>query len=134
VRGEDTSNVATIPAQNRLTHQILHHFQQFKDLKETFAVSHRAEQLCLLTKQRVVATVEESVLRTEMENSESQEEDAPKRVLWYTPMSSLGQIRPHHRDEAWSASLWQTFLASCVGANIPALAELPLSDCGCQKL
>ena len=41
-------------------------------------------------KQRVVATVdsvEESVLRTEMENFESQEEDAPKRVLWYTPMS-----------------------------------------------
>jgi hypothetical protein len=87
VRGEDASNVAAIPAQNRLTHQILHHFQQFKDLKETSAVSRRAEQLCLRTKQRVVATVEESVLRTEMENFESQEEDAPKRVLWYTPMS-----------------------------------------------
>ena len=59
-------------------------------------------------KQRVVATVdsvEESVLRTEMENFESQEEDAPKRVLWYTPMAWLGQISPHHRDETWSASL-----------------------------
>ncbi len=43
VRGEDASNVSAIPAQNRLTHQILHHFQQFKDLKETFAVSCRAE-------------------------------------------------------------------------------------------
>jgi len=42
VRGEDASNVAAIPAQHRLTHQILHHFQKFKDLKETFAVSHRA--------------------------------------------------------------------------------------------
>jgi hypothetical protein len=63
VRGEDASNVAAIPAQNRLTHQILQ--------------SHRAEQLCLRTKQRVEATVEESVLRTEMENFESQEEDAP---------------------------------------------------------
>ncbi len=73
MRGEDASNVAAIPAQHRLTHQILHHFQKFKDLKETFAVSHRAEQLCLRTKQRVVATVEESVLRTEMENFESQE-------------------------------------------------------------
>ncbi len=72
VWGEDASNVAVtaIPAQNRLTHQILHHFQEFKDLKETFAVSRRAEQLCLRTKQRVVATVEESVLRTEMENFE----------------------------------------------------------------
>ncbi len=90
--------------------------------KQTFAVSRRAEQLCLRMKQRVVATVEESVLRTEMETFESQEKDAPKRVLWYTPISWLGQIRPHRRDEAWSASLWQTLFASCVGANIPALA------------
>jgi hypothetical protein len=48
-------------------------------------------------------------------------------------MSWLGQIRPHHRDEAWSASRWQTFFASSVGANIPALAELPLSACGRRK-
>ncbi len=82
---------------------------------------------------RVVATVEDSVLRTEMENLESEGEDAPRRVLYFKPMSWLGQIRPHRRDEAWSASLWQTFFASCVGANIPALAELPLSACGCRK-
>ena len=48
-------------------------------------------------------------------------------------MSWLGQIRPHRRDETWSAGLWQTFFASCVGANIPGLAELPLSACGCRK-
>ena len=83
--------------------------------------------------QRVVATVEDSVLRTEMENLESEEEDAPRRVLWYKPMSWLGQIRPHRRDEAWSAGLWQAFFASCVGATVPALAELPLSACGCKK-
>ena len=41
-------------------------------------MSRRAEQLCLRTKQRIVATVEDSVLRTEMENLESQEGDAPK--------------------------------------------------------
>jgi hypothetical protein len=29
--------------------------------------------------------------------------------------------------------LWQAFFASCVGANVPALAELPLSACGCRK-
>jgi hypothetical protein len=33
----------------------------------------------------------------------------------------------------WSDSLWQTFFASCVGANVPALAELPLSVCVCRK-
>jgi hypothetical protein len=40
-------------------------------------VSHRAEKprLSLRTKQCVVATVEESVLSTEMDNFESQEED-----------------------------------------------------------
>jgi hypothetical protein len=48
-------------------------------------------------------------------------------------MSWLGQIRPHRRDEAWSASFWQTFFTACVGAKIPALAELPLSACGCKK-
>jgi hypothetical protein len=135
VRGEDASNVAvtTIPAQKRVTLQILSMWPPFKVLKQTFAVSRRAEQLRLRAQQCVVATVEESVLRTEMENFESQEEDAPKRVLYFKPMSWLGQIRPHRRDEAWSASLWQTFFASCVGANIPALAELPLSACGCRK-
>jgi hypothetical protein len=55
--------------------------------------------------QCVVATVEDSVLRTEMASLESQEKDAPRRVLWYKPMSCLGQIRPHRRDETWSASL-----------------------------
>jgi hypothetical protein len=135
VRGEDASNVAVtaILAQNRVTLQILSMWQPFKVLKQTFAVLRRVEQLRLRAQQRVVATVEESVLRTEMEKFESLEEDASKRVLWYTHMCWLGQIRPHRRDEAWSASLWQTFFASCVGANIPALAELPLSACGCKK-
>ena len=47
---------------------------------------------------------------------ESQDEDAPKRVLWYKPMVFWGLIRPHHRDEVWSASLCQTFLTTCVGS------------------
>jgi hypothetical protein len=88
-------------------------WQHLKDFKQTFAVSRHAEQLRLRVQQRVVATVEDSVLRTEMASLESQG--------W------LGQIRTHRRDEAWSASLWQTFFASCVGANIPALPELPLA-------
>ncbi len=70
--------------------------------------SRRAEQLSLRSQQRklcTVATVEDSVLRTEMAALESQEEDAPKRILFFKPMSWLGQIRPHRRDESWSASL-----------------------------
>jgi hypothetical protein len=49
-RGEGASNVvvAAIP-QHRVTQQIIRHWQPFKDLKQTFAVSRRAEQLCLRT-------------------------------------------------------------------------------------
>jgi hypothetical protein len=93
--------------QHRVTQQILSRWQPFKDLKQTFAVSRRAEQLRERVQQRVVATVEDSALRTEMENLESDDEDASRRVLWYKPMSWLGQIRPQRRDEARSAGLWQ---------------------------
>ena len=80
-----------------------------------------------------MATVEDSVLSTEMGALESQEEDAPKRVLWYKPMAFWWMISPHHRDESWSTSLCQSFLTTCVGVNIPALTEMSLSDCGCRK-
>jgi hypothetical protein len=63
----------------------------------------------------------------------SQEEDAPKRVLFYKPMSWLGQIRPHRRDESWSPSLWQTFFSTSMGGQIPLIAEKPLAVCGCHK-
>ena len=48
-------------------------------------------------------------------------------------MSWLGQIRPHRRDESWSASLWQTFFSTSMGAQIPVIAEKPLATCGCRK-
>ncbi len=80
-----------------------------------------------------MATVEDSVLRTELAGLESQEEDAPKRIPSFKPMSWLGQIRPHRRDEAWSASLLQTFFAMTMGAQIPLIAEKLLAACGCRK-
>ena len=52
-----------------------------------------------------MVTVEDSVLRTEMGTLESQEEEDPKRVLWYKPLGFLGVIRPHLRDDVWSVSL-----------------------------
>ena len=48
-------------------------------------------------------------------------------------MSWLGVIRAHRRDEAWSASLWQTFFTLTVGAQIPAITAMPPSSCGCKK-
>ena len=89
VRGEDASNMLTIPSQNKVTQQIISLWQPFKDLNQAFAVSRRAEQLRLRSQQRIIATAEDSVLRTEMANLESQEEDAPRRVLWFKPMNWL---------------------------------------------
>jgi hypothetical protein len=37
------------------------------------------------------------------------------------------KIRPHRRDESWSASLWQTFFSTSMGAQIPAMTEKPLA-------
>jgi hypothetical protein len=42
VRGEDSSNMPTIPSQNRVTQQIIRLWQPFHDLKQTFEVSRRA--------------------------------------------------------------------------------------------
>ena len=102
------AGVAAIPSQLKVTKQILLHWQPFRDLKLKFVGSRRHEQLSSRSQQRIVATVEESVLRTEIAGLESQE-DAPKRVLFFKPMSWLGQIRPHRRDESWSPSLCRRF-------------------------
>ena len=112
------ADATAIPLHHRVTQQILSHWQPFQDLRLMFAGSRRAEQLSLRSQQRIV---EESVLKMEMAGLESQEEDAPKRILFFKPMSWLGQIRPHRRDESWSASLWQTFLSTSMGAQIPAI-------------
>ncbi len=97
--------VTALPSQFKVTKQILLHWQPFRDLKLKYVGSRQAERLSSHSHQRVVATVEESVLKTDMARLESQEEDAPKRILFFNPMSWLGQIRPHRRDESWSASL-----------------------------
>ena len=94
-----------IPAQHRVTQQIIARWQPFEDLHRTFAVLRRAEQLRLHTEQRIVSTVEDSGLCVQVGVLESQEEDTPKRIMWYKPLGFLGVIKSHHRDEAWSASL-----------------------------
>jgi hypothetical protein len=65
-----------------------------------------------------------------MAGLESQEEDAPKRLLFFTPMSWLGQIRPHRRDDFWSAGLWQTFFSTSMGAQIPVIADALTTEGG----
>jgi hypothetical protein len=92
VRDESSASnadTAVIPSQHRVTQQLLSHWQPFQDLKLMFAASRRAEQLSLRSstvvtmrsQQRIVTTVEDSVLRTEMAGLESQEEDDPNPLL-----------------------------------------------------
>ncbi len=80
------ADVPVIPSQLKVTHQILSHSEPFRDLKSRFTDSRRAEQLSLRSQQRIVATVEDSVLRMEMTDLESLEENDPKRILFYKPM------------------------------------------------
>ena len=127
------AGVGAIPSQFEVTQQIQCYWQPFRDLQLKFVGSRRLEQLRSRSQQRVVATVQESVLRTEMEVLEPQEEDVPKRILFYKPMSCLGQIRTHRRDESWSSSLWQTSFSTSMGDQIPILPENPLVNCGCKK-
>ena len=92
VRGEDASKTAAIPAQHWLTLQVTKHWKPFQVLHQTLAVSHRAEQLRRLRRpHRIVATaVDSMLLRTEMGDLETQEENTSKRVLWYRLMAWCG--------------------------------------------
>jgi hypothetical protein len=90
VRDESSASnadVTSIPSQDRVTQQILSHWDPFQDLKLMFPDSRRVEQLRLHSQQRIVGTVEDSVLRTEMAGLVSQEEDVPKSILFFKRMS-----------------------------------------------
>ncbi len=76
------ADVTAIPSQDRVTQQLLSHWQPFQDLKLMFVVSIRTDQVSLRSQEHILATVKDSVLRTEMAGLESQEEDAPKRILF----------------------------------------------------
>jgi hypothetical protein len=94
-------------------------------LKLMFAGSRRAEQLSLRSQQRVVGTVEESVLKTEMAGLESQEEDVPKRILFFKPIVAW--------DRSGLTVEMSPGLLMSMGAQIPAIAEKPLATFGCRK-
>jgi hypothetical protein len=69
------ADVTVIPSQFKVTKQILIHGKPFRTLKNVG--SRPAEQLMWPSQQRIVATVEESVLKSEMTDLESREEDDP---------------------------------------------------------
>ena len=56
-----------------------------------------------------------------------------------TPLSWLGAIRPTCANDAFDPALWETFVSSTLGLEVPILAALPrlhnspLAKCGCKK-
>jgi len=70
--------VTVIPSHPRITLQVISHCHHFRDLKRMFVGSRHTEQLILRSQPRIVVTVEDSVLRTEMNSLESEEQDDPK--------------------------------------------------------
>jgi len=80
-----------------------------------------------------------SALRVEMLNLEEQADNAKARELFWKPMAWLGAIRPTTANDAFDPALWETFVSTTLGLEVPTLASLPrlhnspLAKYGCKK-
>ncbi len=70
---------------------------------------------------------------------EEQADNAKARELFWKPLSWLGIIRPTCANDAFDPALWETFVSTTLGLEVPILAALPrfhnspLAKCGCKK-
>ena len=54
-------------------------------------------------------------------------------------MAWLGAIRPTSANDAFDPAIWETFVSTTLGLEVPTLAALPrlhkspLAKCGCKK-
>ena len=84
-------------------------------------------------------TVPDSTLRVEMKALEEQADNAKARELHWKPLSWLGTIRPTTPNDAWDQPLWETFVCTTLGFEVPVLTSLPRRNqrapalCGCKK-
>ena len=89
--------------------------------------------------QKHKATVPDSTLRMEMKALEEQADNAKARELHWKPLSWLGTIRPTTPNDAWDQPLWETFVCTTLGLELPVLTSLPRRNqrapalCGCKK-
>jgi hypothetical protein len=75
--------------------------------------------------QKHKATVPDSALRMEMNALEAQTDNAKARDLLWKPLSWLGTLRPTTANDAWDQPLWETFVCTTLGLEVPVLASLP---------
>ena len=70
---------------------------------------------------------------------EEQADNAKARDLHWKPLSWLGTLRPTTAHDAWDQPLWETFVCTTLGLEVPVLASLPHRNqrspalCGCKK-
>ena len=75
----------------------------------------------------------------EMNALEAQADNAKARDLHWKPLSWLGTLRPTTANDAWDQPLWETFVCTTLGLEVPVLASLPRRNqrspalCGCKK-
>jgi hypothetical protein len=89
--------------------------------------------------QKHKATVQDSTLRMEMNVLEEQADNDTARELHWKPLSWLGTLRPTTANDACDQPLWETFVCTTPGLEVPVLASLPRRNqrgpalCGCKK-
>jgi hypothetical protein len=114
-----------IPSQRRLTQQLTAHWPHFKILCQRYAGTRFAEQRQLHMPQKHQATVPDSALGMEMNALEEQADNVKARELHWKPLSWLGTLRPTTANDAWDQPLWETFVCTTLGLEVPVLASLP---------
>ena len=60
-----------------------------------------------------------------MNNLEEQADNAKARELFWKPLSWLGAIRPTSANDAFDPALWETFVSTTLGLEVPILAAAP---------
>jgi hypothetical protein len=108
---------SVIPTQRRVTEQLTKHWAPFKVLRQRYAGK-------LHLPQKHKATVPDSTLRVEMNNLEEQADNAKARELFWKPLSWLAN-RPTSANDAFDPALWETFVSTTLGLELPILAALP---------
>jgi hypothetical protein len=74
--------------------------------------------------QKHKAMVPDSTLRMEM-NALEQADNSKACELHWKPLSWLGTLRPTTTNDAWDQQLWETFVCTTLGLEVPVLASLP---------
>jgi hypothetical protein len=130
---------SVIPTHRRVTEQITNNWAPLKVLRERYVGTRFSEQRHLHLPQMHKATVADSTLRVEMNGLEEQADNAKARELFWKPLSWVGTIRTTSANDAFDPALWETFISTTLGLEVPTLAVLPrlhsspLAKCGCKN-